>query len=63
MKQSYQVVASKLAAGDKVVSWKSSNKKVVTVSSKGKITGKKKGKAVIYVSSNGITKKVTVTVK
>ena len=63
MKQSYQVVASKLAVGDKVVSWTSSNKKVVTVSSKGKRIGKKKGKAVIYVSSNGITKKVTVTVK
>lgn len=64
VKQSYQVVASKLAAGDKVVSWKSSNKKIVTVSSKGKITGKKKGKAVITVKLlSGKTTKFTVKVQ
>ncbi len=45
------------------ITYTSSNKKVATVSSKGVVKGVKKGKAVIYVSSNGITKKVTVTVK
>ena len=50
-------------ATNKKLTWKSSNTKVATVSSKGVVKGVKKGKAVIYVSSNGITKKVTVTVK
>ena len=45
------------------ITYTSSNKKVATVSSKGVVKGVKKGKAVIYISSNGITKKVTVTVK
>ena len=45
------------------ITYRSSNTKVATVSSKGVVKGVKKGKAVIYVSSNGITKKVTVTVK
>ena len=45
------------------ITYTSSNKKVATVSSKGVVKGVKKGKAVIYVTSNGITKKVTVTVK
>ena len=45
------------------ITYTSSNKKVATVSSKGVVKGVKKGKAVIYVSCNGITKKVTVTVK
>lgn len=38
------------AAGDSVKSWKSSNTKIATVSSKGKITGKKVGKATITVT-------------
>ena len=45
------------------ITYTSSNKKVATVSSKGVVKGVKKGKAVIHVTSNGITKKVTVTVK
>ena len=45
------------------ITYRSSNTKVATVSSKGVVKGVKKGKAVIYISSNGITKKVTVTVK
>ena len=41
----------------------SSNKKVATVSSKGAVKGIKAGKAVITVSANGVSKKVTITVK
>lgn len=43
--------------------FKSSNKKVATVNSKGVITGKKAGKAVITVKVGKYTKKLTVTVK
>lgn len=49
--------------GDKIRSWKSSNKSVVTVNSKGKITGKKAGTARITVtlkSGKKATLKVTV---
>ena len=45
------------------VTWKSSNKKVATVSSKGKVTAKKKGTATITMKVNGVktaTCKVTV---
>jgi hypothetical protein len=45
------------------VTYKSSNKKVATVSSKGKITAKKAGKATITVKAGTKTKKITVTVK
>ena len=43
--------------------YKSSNTKVAKVSSSGKITAVKKGKATITVKTNGITLKCTVTVK
>lgn len=49
VKQSYAVKVSDLAKGDKVVSWTSSNKKVVTVSASGKLKGKKAGTAKITV--------------
>lgn len=49
VKQSYAVKASDMAKGDKVVSWTSSNKKVVTVSASGKLKGKKAGTAKITV--------------
>lgn len=39
----------KCARGDKVKSWKSSNRKVASVSKKGKIKAKKRGKAIITV--------------
>lgn len=59
-----KTTAIKAAATSKAkITYRSSNTKVATVSSKGVVKGVKKGKAVIYVSSNGITKKVTVTVK
>ena len=45
------------------VTFKSSNKKVATINSKGVITGKKAGKAVITVKVGKYTKKLTVKVK
>ncbi|MBR1731512.1 MAG: S8 family serine peptidase, partial [Ruminococcus sp.] len=41
----------------------SSNKKVATVSSSGKVTAKSKGKAVITVTANGVKLKLNITVK
>ena len=62
-KSTTAVVASGLQKGDKVVSWTSSNKKIVKVSKSGKITATKKaGKATITVKTKyGATAKVTVT--
>ncbi|MDO5424871.1 MAG: Ig-like domain-containing protein [Eubacteriales bacterium] len=45
------------------ITYKSSNKKVATVSSKGKILAKKKGTAVITVTSGKVSVKCTVKVK
>lgn len=45
------------------VTYRSLNKKIAAVNSKGIVTAKKKGKAVIMVKANGKKKKVTVTVK
>ena len=45
------------------VTYKSSNSKIATVSSKGVVKGKKKGTAKITVTCNGVTKTVKVTVK
>lgn len=51
-------------ADNKKLTWKSSNKKVVTVNSKGKITAKKAGSATITVmTSNKISAKCVITVK
>lgn len=49
---------------DKTVTWKSSNTKVATVDSKGKVTGKAKGTATITAAvknAKSVTAKVTVT--
>ncbi|MDO5541372.1 MAG: Ig-like domain-containing protein [Eubacteriales bacterium] len=55
---------SSYTGGDKVKSWKSSNSKVVTVNSKGKLTAKKKGTAVITVTMvSGASAKCKVTVQ
>ena len=43
--------------------YKTSKKKVATVSKKGVITAKKNGTAKIYVTNNGVTKTLKVTVK
>ncbi len=53
--------ASSLGLGDSIVSWTSSNKKIATIS-KGKIVGRKKGKAKITFTTKGGAK-VTFTVK
>lgn len=45
------------------VTYKTSNKKVATVNSKGVVTAKKKGTAKITVKCNGITRTFKVTVK
>lgn len=53
-----------MTEGDEEVSWKSSNKKVAVVTSKGKITGKKVGTAKITVTlKSGISASVTVKVQ
>ena len=48
----------------RVVKYESSNKKIATVTSKGKIKGIKKGTAYVYAyAQNGVAKRIKVTVK
>lgn len=62
VKQSAVLSVSHMAAGDKVVSWTSSNKKCATVDAKGKVTGKKKGTVTITATlQSGL--KLTAKVK
>ena len=49
--------------GASSVTFSSNKKSVALVNSKGKVTAKKKGKAVITVKANGVTLKCNVTVK
>lgn len=59
-----KVTVTGLGKGDSVASWKSSDTSVATVTSKGKITAKKAGKAVITITlKSKLSKKVTVTVQ
>lgn len=51
------------ANSEEKITYRSSNKKVATVTKSGKIKGVKKGTATITVKSGKVTKKVTVTVK
>lgn len=53
----------KVTGGVGTVKWKSSNTKVATVSSKGKVTAKKAGSATISATVSGVTLKCKVTVK
>ena len=62
--KSSTAVKATVMKGDKVKSWKSSNKKVATVNSKGKITAKKAGTATITVTTKkGAKATVKVTVQ
>ena len=62
--KTYTLKVTGLAKGDAVKSFKTSKKAVATVTSKGKIKAKKKGKAVITVTlKSGKTAKCTITVK
>lgn len=66
VKQSTSAVkVSGLAAGDYIVSWRSSNSKIASVTSSGKITAKNKtGKAVVTVRlASGLEKNITVKVQ
>ena len=54
---------SGLAAGNRVQSWTTSNKKVATVTSKGVVKGLKKGTATITVQSGSKKMTCKVTVK
>ncbi len=54
----------KMAEGDSISSWKSSNKKIALVTSAGKITGKKAGTAKVTVTlKSGVSASVTVSVQ
>lgn len=55
-------IAAKATPSGKIT-YKSSNSKIATVSSKGVVKGKKKGTAKITVTCNGVKKVFTVTVK
>ena len=65
MKQTFQVKATGLAKGDKVVSWVSSNKKIATVSKTGKVSAlKKTGTTTITVKlASGLSAKFKVKVQ
>lgn len=56
-----KIKAKALPAGK--MTWKSSNQKVATVTSKGVVKGRKEGKSRITVSCNGVQKKVWIKVK
>lgn len=66
IKQSYSgIKVTGLAKGDKVVSWKSSNPKLVKVSQKGKVTAQNKtGRATVTVTlKSGLKKQIRITVQ
>lgn len=62
VKQRFTVRVEDMAAGDYVISWATSNKKIATITGTGKVTGKKKGKATITATlASGL--KISTTVK
>ena len=56
-----ETISAKVSSGKKPV-WSTSNPKVVTINSSGKVTGIKKGKAYVYASEDGIKIKCTIYV-
>ena len=52
-----------VTGASKKVSWSTSNKKIATVTSSGKVTGKKAGSVTITAKANGKTAKCKITVK
>lgn len=63
VKKGKRVKISAVASDGSKLTYKSSNKKVAKVTSKGVIKGVKKGKATITIKANGVTRKVKVVVK
>lgn len=57
------VLKATVTGTSKKVTWKSSNTAVATVSTAGKVVGKKAGKVTISATANGKTAKCTVTIK
>lgn len=58
-----KTIKVKYSKGDGIKSWTTNNKKIATVSKKGKVSGKKAGTAILTVKlKSGKTAKVTVTV-
>lgn len=56
------VTVKATSSGNAAVKWSSANSSIATVTSKGKITGKKAGTTKIYAKSHGVTLTVKVTV-
>ena len=64
MNKIYKLKIKKKTYGDRVLYWKSSNKKIIIVDKNGKIKAKKKGKATITVKmESGVKATCKVTVK
>lgn len=57
------IKASVKNAGGQKVTYKSKDKKIATVNTKGVVRGVKKGSTTIVIQCNGVTKRVKVTVK
>ena len=63
-RKTFAITASKTpVTSPEKITYKSSNKRIATVSSKGRITAKRAGKTKITVKSGKKTRKITVTVK
>ena len=56
-------LTAKVSGASSKATWKSSNTKIASISSSGKLTAKKAGKVTITVSANGLKKTCVVTVK
>ena len=64
VKQSFKIVANNLANGDKIVSWNTNKRNILSVSSNGKITGKKAGTVIVTVKlKSGLKKNIKVKVQ